>query len=126
MDQAVNKGDTKALLYMAQVYEAQGQEKKAKPVYENYLKKNGTDTSTMISLGEIQMESGKYEEALEMFQQALSTENPENEKRLRRNEIICYENLLDFASAREKMASYLEDYPEDEDAKRENIFLQTR
>ena len=80
----------------------------------------------MISLGEIQMESGKYEEALEMFQQALSTENPENEKRLRRNEIICYENLLDFASAREKMASYLEDYPEDEDAKRENIFLQTR
>lgn len=126
LDQAVNKGDTKALLYMAQVYEAQGQEKKAKPVYENYLKKNGTDTSTMISLGEIQMESGKYEEALEMFQQALSTENPENEKRLRRNEIICYENLLDFASAREKMASYLEDYPEDEDAKRENIFLQTR
>ena len=50
----------------------------------------------------------------------------ENEKNLRRNEIICYENLLDFANAKEKMASYAKDYPEDEEAQRENQFLQTR
>ena len=126
LDIAINKGDTKALLYLAQVYDAQGKSKKAQPLYENYLKKNGSDTATLITMSEMQMESGNYQEALEFFQQALEAKNPENEKQLRRNEIICYEYLLDFASAKEKMSSYLEDYPEDEEAQRENIFLQTR
>lgn len=126
LDQAINMGDTKALLYLAQVYDAQKDDKKAKSLYESYLKQNGSDTDTMIALGEMQLEAGKYQKALELFQQALEAGSPENEKSLRRNEIVCYENLLDFAKAKEKMASYVKDYPEDEEAQRENQFLQTR
>ncbi|MFG6384684.1 MAG: tetratricopeptide repeat protein [Lachnospiraceae bacterium] len=126
LDKAINKGDVKALLYLAQVYEAQGSKNQAQALYESYLDKNGSDVATLTSLAEMQMEAGEYQRALEYFQKALSTEQPENEKNIRRNEIICYENLLDFASAKEKMASYVKDYPEDEEAKRENIFLQTR
>ena len=73
-----------------------------------------------------QLEAENYQKALEFFQQALNSEKPENERQLRRNEIICYENLSDFATAKQKMAEYLEDYPDDEKAQRENIFLQTR
>ena len=126
LDQAIKMGDTKALLYLAQVYDAQDDGKKAKSLYESYLEKNGSDTDTMVALGEMQMEAGKYKRALELFQQALEAGSPENEKSLRRNEIICYENLHDFAHAKEKMASYVKDYPEDEEAQRENTFLQTR
>lgn len=126
LDQAINMGDTKALLYLAQVYDAQGDDSKAKSLYESYLKQNDADTDTMVALGEMQMEAGKYKRALELFQQALEAGNIEDEKKLRRNEIICYENLLDFANAKEKMASYVKDYPEDEEARRENMFLQTR
>lgn len=126
LDQAINKGDTKALLYLAQVYDAQGKTKKAQPLYENYLKKNGSDAVTLTTMGDSQLESGNYQKALEFFQQALSTEKSENERQLRRSEIICYENLSDFAAAKEKMAAYLEDYPDDEEAQRENVFLQTR
>ncbi|NBH13382.1 tetratricopeptide repeat protein [Lachnospiraceae bacterium] len=126
LDQAINKGDTKALLYLAQVYDAQKDGKKAKSLYESYLEKNGSDVSTLVALAEMQMEARNYQKALEMYQTALKEDNLENEKQLRRNEIICYENLLDFASAKEKMASYLKDFPEDEKAQRENIFLQTR
>lgn len=126
LDQAIKMGDTKALLYRAQVYDAQDDGKKAKSLYESYLEKNGSDTDTMVTLGEMQMEAGKYKRALELFQQALKAGSPENEKSLRRNEIICYENLHDFANAKEKMASYVKDYPEDEEAQRENMFLQTR
>ena len=50
----------------------------------------------------------------------------EDEQNLRRNEILAYEYKGDFASAKEKMASYVEDYPEDETAAREYQFLQTR
>ncbi len=126
LDQAINKGDTKALLYLAQVYDAQNDGKKASSLYESYLKKNGSDVAVMTTLAEMQMEAGKYQKALEMFQTALKADNIENEKLLRRNEIICYENLLDFAAAKEKMASYIKDFPEDKEAQREYVFLQTR
>lgn len=125
LDQAINMGDTKALLYLAQVYDAEGNDKKAKSLYESYLKQNA-DTDTMIALGEMQLEAGKYKKALELFQQALEAGKPEDAKSLRRNEIICYEYLYDFAKAKEKMASYVKDYPEDEEAQREYQFLQTR
>ena len=126
LDQAIKMGDTKALLYLAQVYDAQDDGKKAKSLYESYLEKNGSDTDTMVALGEMQMEAGKYKRALELFQQAMVAGSLENDKSLRRNEIICYENLHDFANAKEKMASYVKDFPEDEEAQRENTFLQTR
>ena len=58
---------------------------------------------------------------LELIQTALKEDNLENEKQIRRNEIICYENLLDFAAAKEKMESYLKDFPDDEEAQRENV-----
>lgn len=126
LDQAINQGDTKALLYLAQVYDAQEDNKKAKALYESYLEKNSGDTDTVIALGEMQLEAGKYQKALELIQQALEAGRPEDDKKLRRNEIICYENLLDFAKAKQKMASYVKDYPEDEEAQREYLFLQTR
>lgn len=126
LDQAIKGGDTKALLYLAQVYDAQDDNKKAQSLYESYLEQNDTDTDTLIALGEMQMEAGKYQRALELFQRALQANNKENDKSLRRNEIVCYENLLDFANAKQKMASYVKDYPEDEEAQRDYLFLQTR
>ena len=72
------------------------------------------------------LEAGKYEDALSYIQTALASEDVEDEQNLRRNEILAYEYKGDFASAKEKMASYVEDYPEDETAAREYQFLQTR
>lgn len=126
LDQAINKKDTKALLYMAQVYDAQGNSKQAQALYESYISQYGSDTTTLNMLGEMQLAEGNYKQALEFFQQALETEHPENEQQLRRNEIIACEYLLDFAAAKEKMKAYIEDYPEDEKAQREYTFLQTR
>lgn len=126
LDKAINQKDVKALLYMAQVYEAEGNSKQAKALYESYIEKNGSDISALIVLGDMQMEAENYSQAVEFYQQALKAGKPSNEQQIRRNEIIAYEQMLDFAKAREKMESYMEDYPEDEEAKREYIFLETR
>jgi len=40
--------------------------------------------------------------------------------------VIAYEKELDFTSAKEVMAKYVELYPEDEEALREYTFLETR
>ena len=41
-------------------------------------------------------------------------------------EIVSYENLGEFKKASVAIDSYLETYPEDETAKREQTFLNTR
>ncbi|MEY8516833.1 tetratricopeptide repeat protein [Lachnospiraceae bacterium 29-84] len=126
LDKAIKEKDSKARLYLAQVYEADGEAKKANDLYEIYMQENKDDTSVMVKMGEAQMASGKYQEALEFFQKILDGKNTGQEQQIRRNEIIAYENLLDFSTAKEKMAAYIEDYPDDEAAQREHQFLQTR
>jgi TolA-binding protein len=42
------------------------------------------------------------------------------------NEIVAYEKLGQFSKAEEMMQSYLKSYPDDQDAQREQLFLQTR
>ena len=126
LDSAINQGDEKALLYLAQVYMAQDDVKQAQPLYESYIEKNSADVLALNRLGEIQMEAGEYEQALTFFQNALKADAEGHQQQLRRNEIIAYEKMLDFATAKEKMEAYQQDYPEDEEAQREYVFLQTR
>ena len=42
------------------------------------------------------------------------------------HEIVVYEKKLDFATAKEKAAEYVKNYPADEAGIRENNFLKTR
>ena len=72
-----------------------------------------------------QMNAGDYQEALSTLQEGI--EKAEYGKQnLFRNEIAVYEYLLDFDTALEKMEVYLASWPEDEEAAREYIFLQSR
>lgn len=42
------------------------------------------------------------------------------------NEIICYEQTADWENAKQKITEYTEKYPDDENAKKEAEFLETR
>ena len=126
LDKAINMGDKEAIFYLAKMLEAQGNTEQADQLYETYVTEHSDDTETLNTLGCNRMEEGDYEQALVFFQAALKTENPSNEQELRRNEIATLEYLLDFDQAREKMKSYLKDYPEDTEAAREYEFLKSR
>lgn len=126
LDKAINMEDQEAIFYLAKLHEMQGNKEQANQLYETYIRKNGSDTETLNALGCAQMEAGNYPQALTFFQTALKNEKPANEQELRRNEIAALEYSLDFAQAKKKMESYLEDYPEDEAAVREYEFLKSR
>lgn len=126
LDKALESDSTDAILYRAQVYEATGDTQKAQSMYEDYVKTNEDNPAALGSLGGMLLEKGRYDEALHYIQTALAADEVEDEQTLRKNEILAYEYKGDFASAKEKMASYVEDYPEDETALREYQFLQTR
>ena len=48
------------------------------------------------------------------------------EEELLFNEIVVYEYKLDFNTAKEKMQEFLKKYPDNQEAVRENSFLQSR
>lgn len=125
-DEAVKKDSTDVQLYLGQLYEAQGDNDKAQTAYESYAKNNSDNPKVLESLASLATAKKDYGKAVDYLTMALKTKEPENEQNLRQDLILAYENNGDFAAAKEQMETYLKKYPNDEKAKRENTFLQTR
>lgn len=118
--------EDKAELYLAKTYEKSGDAKEAAKYYEAYAAKHADDSLVLEELGNMAMEKQDYVNALAYYQKGLALKRPVNEQLLRRGEIAALEYMYDFTTAKEKMAQYVLDYPEDEQAARENLFLKTR
>lgn len=118
--------DDKAELYLAKTYEKSGDANEAAKYYEAYAAKHADDSLVLEELGNMAMERQDYVNALAYYQKGLALKRPVNEQLLRRGEIAALEYMYDFTTAKEKMAQYVLDYPEDEQAARENLFLKTR
>lgn len=126
LDKAINMEDKEAIRYLAMLLEAQGEIEQANRLYETYGSKESSSPQSVNALGVAKLKEGEYQEALTYFQQALEQENEANQQEIRKNEIVALEHLLQFDQAKEKMASYVKDYPNDEAAAREYEFLQSR
>ena len=66
------------------------------------------------------------ESALSYVQEGQKEEDSEEQPALLFNEIVITEKMADYDSAKEKLREYLELYPGDIDAVRENYLLETR
>lgn len=120
---AVEKGDVKANLYLAQAYEALGEEKEAEACIDAYIEVNPESSVAYNQKGRRKMEEGNYADAVSEFTQGLNLEEVTNEQELRSNLIAAYEYSGDFDKAEELMKEYVQDYPNDAAAAREYLFL---
>lgn len=118
--------DYGAALYLGRTYEALGDYNYAASIYAGYTEYDQTKAEIYNQLGLCRMQMGEYESALTAFQTAMNIENNEMMQTLKFNEIITYEYMGEFKTASALMNSYLRSYPDDETAKREYQFLQTR
>ena len=123
---AVDKGDVEGNLYLAQVYQRQGKTEEAEACIGAYIEEYPESSVAYNEKGLKEMEQGNYDKALELFNQGLNQQKVTNAQELRSNQIAAYEYSGDYDSAKEAMESYLKDYPEDEAAKREYLFLGRR
>ena len=112
-------------LYLGMCYEAMGDFNYAASIYTAGME-NSTNPALYNQLGLCQTKLRNYEAALDAFQKGLLCEDESYKQSLRYNEAVTYEYLADFETAKKLMAAYLEDYPNDAKAQRENQFLQTR
>lgn len=118
--------DYGAALYLGRTYEALGDYNYAASIYAGYTEYDQKKAEIYNQLGLCRMQMEEYESALTAFQTAMNIENNEMMQTLKFNEIITYEYMGDFKTAAALMNSYLRSYPDDEAAKREYLFLQTR
>ena len=118
--------DYGAALYLGRTYEALGDYNYAASIYAGYVEYDQTKAEIYNQLGLCRMQMGEYETALDAFQTAMNIENNGMMQTLKFNEIVVYEYMGEYKTAAALMNSYLRSYPDDEIAKREYEFLQTR
>lgn len=126
LEKARDEGGYEAVLFLGKTYETLGDTNYAISVYSTYLESEGANPQVLNQLGLCKMHTGDYEGALGNFQTAMSVEDNGMMQVLKMNEIIAYERLGEYKNAAVLMDSYLKTYPDDEEAKREYTFLQTR
>lgn len=126
LEDAKENGDAQCYLYLGKAYEATGDYNYAANVYNSYLTKYEGDAQMYNQLGLCEMTRGEYDKALMAFQAGMQLMNSSMQQTLAFNEIVAYEHLGEFNMAYTLMETYLKNYPDDEQAKREYDFLSTR
>ena len=126
LDSAVNGKDPKLALLLGQTYEKLGDMNYATVVYQTFLDANEPDAALYNSYGICLMRQGKYEEAVTVLESGIDMGNSDYLQELRYNLIVAKEYLGKFSEARTMMQEYLQVYPDDARAKKENDFLKTR
>lgn len=115
-----------ASYYLGLAYEADGEKDKAKKCIAEYIKSGVATSYDLYDLGMQEMQDGNYKNALTYFNSGLELEKVPNKQNLMKSAIAAYEYSGDFDSAKKMMKEYLNAYPDDEEAKHENTFLETR
>lgn len=126
LEKARDEGGYEAVLFLGKTYETLGDNNYAISVYNTYLDSAGPNPQVLNQMGLCKMQTGDYDGALTAFESAMNIEDNGMMQVLKMNEIIAYEKLEDYKKAAVLMQSYLQTYPDDEEAQREYIFLQTR
>lgn len=126
LDSFINEKDPKLSMLLGQTYEKLGDMNYAAVVYQTYLDSNEPNAAIYNSLGICLMHQEKYDEAAEIFQQGIDMGDSDYLQELKFNLIVANEYSGNFAKAKTMMQEYLQSYPDDTRAKKENEFLKTR
>jgi tetratricopeptide (TPR) repeat protein len=126
LEKARDDSGYEAVLFLGKTHEILGDNNYAISVYNTFLESNGPNAQVLNQLGLCRMDAGDYSGALTAFRNAINIENNGMMQVLKMNEIVACENLKDYKGAASLLDTYLKTYPDDEEAKREYIFLQTR
>lgn len=117
--------DAKLSLILGQTYEKLGDMNRAALVYQTYLATNEPDAAIYNNLGICLMNQQRYDEAVTAFENGIAMGASDYLQELTFNRIVAYEYTGNFEQAKTMMQEYLQIYPDDARAKKENEFLKT-
>ena len=124
--QAGGKNMSSIVYMLGKTYEQLGEYNYASVLYTEYLQDNIGDANIYNQLGICQLELGDTASAIQSFESGLSLGDPSMTQTLKYNQICAYEQATNFTKAKALLDEYLIAYPDDENARREAVFLSTR
>ena len=124
--QAGGKNMSSIVYMLGKTYEQLGEYNYASVLYTEYLQDNIGDANIYNQLGICQLELGDTASAIQSFESGLSLGDPTMTQTLKYNQICAYEQATNFTKAKALLDEYLIAYPDDENARREAVFLSTR
>ncbi len=119
---------------LGMAYYETGEYAQALEAFQNAVNQGAEQTVQIYNLmGVCAMQTGDYGNALESIRAGLALADSGREdadadlvREMEYNEIICYERQADWENAKQKIAEYVNQYPDDEAAQKEAEFLETR
>lgn len=115
-----------AMELIGQVYLRLGDYEHALATYQQIQEEFGKTPQSYNGLALCAMADGDYSTALSYIGEGLALEGSAGKQELYFNEIIAYENMQDFETAKAKAQEYVQRYPGDEVGQKEWTFLSTR
>jgi tetratricopeptide (TPR) repeat protein len=126
LTEAAAGGEAESYYYLAEVYLATDKKDEAKSALASYIASDVADSYRLYHVADSQITKGNYDIAIECLESALELELIPNKQIIMKSLVVAYEKVSDFTSARNVLKEYVKIYPEDEEAKRELTFLETR
>ena len=126
LTEASRKNSKEALLLLGMVYLAQKDISNARSMYQEYCSEVRDSAKGYNGLAQCDIAEGKYADALDEISMGLLSATTEEMQDLLYNQIVVYEQRLDFATALQLTKEYLEKFPDDTQIRREQAFLQSR
>ncbi|QFJ53739.1 tetratricopeptide repeat protein [Pseudobutyrivibrio xylanivorans] len=126
LKEANEKGVIDAKLYLAKIYQDNSDYVSAQALLEEYAASEEVTSEALGTLGDIELTYGNYENALNYYEAGLSLDSIDNMSQLMKGKVAALEKLNRYSEAKEVLAQYIEKYPNDEEAQKEQIFLQSR
>lgn len=127
LEEATADGDPEGLYWQAELYWEMGNKDYALTLYQSYLTSEGAaHPDAYAKVASYQVDQEQYDAALETLEAGIALGDSDVLQQLLSMRIAVYEYQRDWETAKSLMESYLESYPDDEDALREYEFLRTR
>ena len=120
------KKTEEGIIYLGKTYEALNDISYTAALYEEFANNNKTCAMVYNKLGLLKASTKDYEGALAAFEAGLNSEGASCRQPLMYNRIVANEFLGNFSVAKSQMQEYLNLYPDDKSAVRENVFLSSR
>lgn len=116
----------RCLELMAKVYLEDGDIDESIDIYKELIEEEKDIAGSYNGLALCEISRENYQDALDYIKKGLEQEDTKAIKELRYNEIVAYEGLLDFATAKLKCGEFVARYPGDELGQKEYKFLESR
>lgn len=125
---ALDGGNDEAGIYLARIYLDRGEDESAKDLISKYTDRKSYTSEERVLTGQLLINLGEYEKALENYNAALKevSEDDENIQQLLEGQIAALEFTGDFQGAYDAATEYVSKFPADGRMIEELQFLETR